>query len=197
MTIGRATYQPGWKWSEHVGAALGAATPARSSMSEWSSRGCATAAMDDGEVIEMRAGDMFYIPAPGHDSWVVGDEPYVSLHFMGAERLCRRARLSRNGALSDHANSPDHRREPRHRPRVRAPIFGGRLGRRSRPRGSRSPELDALGVRGRSRSTCAMRDAVAAFGQRRGRARPVHRQCRHQPSEGRRKAPTMRATGRR
>jgi quercetin dioxygenase-like cupin family protein len=46
--------------------------------------GRATAAMDDGRVIEMRAGDIFYIP-PGHDSWVVGDEPYVSLHFMGAE----------------------------------------------------------------------------------------------------------------
>ncbi|MFN5903243.1 MAG: cupin domain-containing protein, partial [Novosphingobium sp.] len=46
--------------------------------------GCATAAMDDGTVIEMRAGDVFYVP-PGHDSWVVGDEPYVSLHFLGAE----------------------------------------------------------------------------------------------------------------
>jgi hypothetical protein len=31
----------------------------------------------------MTAGDVFYI-APGHDSWVVGDQPYVSLHFMGA-----------------------------------------------------------------------------------------------------------------
>ena len=47
--------------------------------------GRATAAMDDGRVIEMRAGDVFYI-GPGHDSWVVGDEPYVSLHFMGAEK---------------------------------------------------------------------------------------------------------------
>jgi uncharacterized RmlC-like cupin family protein len=42
--------------------------------------------MADGEVFEMRAGDIFYIPPgpPGHDSWVVGDEPYVSLHFLGA-----------------------------------------------------------------------------------------------------------------
>ncbi len=40
--------------------------------------------MDDGTVIEMRAGDLFHIP-PGHDSWVVGDEPYVSLHFLGAD----------------------------------------------------------------------------------------------------------------
>ena len=46
--------------------------------------GRATAAMDNGEVIEMRSGDIFHIPR-GHDSWVVGDEPYVSLHFMGAE----------------------------------------------------------------------------------------------------------------
>jgi uncharacterized cupin superfamily protein len=45
--------------------------------------GRATAAMDDGTVTEMKAGDLFYI-APGHDSWVVGDQPYVSLHFLGA-----------------------------------------------------------------------------------------------------------------
>src|SRR5438270_642010 len=69
MTIGRATYEPGWKWSVHVGMVLS---------------GRATAAMDDGRIIEMNAGDLFYI-APGHDSWVVGDEPYVSLHFLGAD----------------------------------------------------------------------------------------------------------------
>ena len=45
--------------------------------------GRATAAMDDGRVIEMKRGDVFYI-APGHDSWVVGDEPYVSIHLLGA-----------------------------------------------------------------------------------------------------------------
>jgi len=37
----------------------------------------------------MRAGDVFYI-APGHDSWVVGDEPYVSLHLMGASEYARK-----------------------------------------------------------------------------------------------------------
>jgi len=84
MAIGRATYEPGWKWSEHVGKASGA----KSCMVEHVGlvvSGRATAAMDDGRVIEMKAGDLFYI-APGHDSWVVGDEPYVSLHFMGAEK---------------------------------------------------------------------------------------------------------------
>ena len=45
--------------------------------------GCATAAMDNGTVAELRPGDVFHITR-GHDSWVVGDEPYVSLHFLGA-----------------------------------------------------------------------------------------------------------------
>ena len=82
MTIGRATYQPGWKWSEHVGKALGQ-TSCQVEHVGMVLSGCATAAMDDGNVIEMRAGDIFYIPR-GHDSWIVGDEPYVSLHFLGA-----------------------------------------------------------------------------------------------------------------
>jgi mannose-6-phosphate isomerase-like protein (cupin superfamily) len=51
--------------------------------------GRAVAAMDDGRVIEMQPGDLFYIP-PGHDSWVVGDEPYVSLHFLGADEYAHR-----------------------------------------------------------------------------------------------------------
>jgi len=82
MTIGRATYQPGWRWSEHVGKALGQ----KQCMIEHVGMvvsGCATASMSDGKVYELRAGEVFYIP-PGHDSWVVGNEPYVSLHFMGA-----------------------------------------------------------------------------------------------------------------
>ena len=82
MTIGRATYQPGWKWSEHVGRATGAESCSVEHVGMVVS-GSATAAMDDGRVIEMKAGDVFYI-APGHDSWVVGNEPYVSLHMMGA-----------------------------------------------------------------------------------------------------------------
>ncbi|HEV2304280.1 MAG TPA: cupin domain-containing protein [Candidatus Acidoferrales bacterium] len=82
MTIGRASYEPGWKWSVQVGKASGQKSCAVEHVGIVIS-GCATAAMDDGRVIEMKAGDVFYI-GPGHDSWVVGDEPYVSLHFLGA-----------------------------------------------------------------------------------------------------------------
>jgi mannose-6-phosphate isomerase-like protein (cupin superfamily) len=85
MTIGRATYSPGWKWSEDVGASLGKKNCDVEHVGLVLS-GCATAAIEGGPVIEMKAGDIFYVPPgpPGHDSWVVGDEPYVSLHLMGA-----------------------------------------------------------------------------------------------------------------
>ena len=87
MSIGRATYEPGWRWSEHVGRALGLTSCDVEHVGIVIS-GTATAAMNDGTVYEMKAGDVFYIP-PGHDSWVVGDEQYVSLHLMGAGDYAR------------------------------------------------------------------------------------------------------------
>jgi quercetin dioxygenase-like cupin family protein len=81
--LGRASYQPGWRWSEHVGAAAGASSCQVEHVGLVLS-GQAVAKMDDGPEVVMRAGDFFYVP-PGHDSWVVGDEPYVSLHILGSE----------------------------------------------------------------------------------------------------------------
>ena len=83
MTIGRATYQPGWRWSDDVGPDVGEDFCTVEHVGLVVS-GCATAAFADGRVTEMNSGDLFYIPPEPHDSWVVGDEPYVSLHFMGA-----------------------------------------------------------------------------------------------------------------
>jgi uncharacterized RmlC-like cupin family protein len=40
-------------------------------------------------VFELRAGELFYIPPVPHDSWVVGDAPYVSLHFLGADHYAK------------------------------------------------------------------------------------------------------------
>lgn len=88
MTIGRATYEPGWRWSEHVGPSVG---QTRCSVEHVGLviAGTATAAFGDGRVIELRAGELFYIPPEPHDSWVVGDVPYVSLHFLGADQYAR------------------------------------------------------------------------------------------------------------
>ena len=88
MTIGRATYQPGWKWSVDVGKETGEPFCTVEHVGMVVS-GCATAAFADGRVTEMRAGDVFYVPPEPHDSWVVGDEPYVSLHFLGAARYAK------------------------------------------------------------------------------------------------------------
>jgi quercetin dioxygenase-like cupin family protein len=83
MTIGRATYQPGWRWSTHVGSGPDDRCQVEHVGLVLSGR--AAVLMDDGSESVMKPGDIFHVPR-GHDSWVVGDEPYVSLHFVGAER---------------------------------------------------------------------------------------------------------------
>ena len=88
LTVGRATYEPGWRWSEHVGPAVGATLCTVEHVGLVIS-GTATAALEDGRVFELRAGELFSIPAVPHDSWVVGDEPYVSLHFLGADHYAK------------------------------------------------------------------------------------------------------------
>jgi mannose-6-phosphate isomerase-like protein (cupin superfamily) len=88
MVIGRATYEPGWKWSEHVGRALGV-TRCTVEHVGLVLEGMAIAAMDDGRIIELKAGSLFYVPGEPHDSWVVGSQRYVSLHFMGADTYAR------------------------------------------------------------------------------------------------------------
>lgn len=88
LTVGRATYEPGWRWSEHVGRALGQRFCTVEHVGLVVS-GTATAAFEDGTVQELSAGTLFYIPPTPHDSWVVGDESYVSLHFLGADHYAR------------------------------------------------------------------------------------------------------------
>ncbi|MFL6539322.1 MAG: cupin domain-containing protein [Chthoniobacterales bacterium] len=88
MTIGRATYEPGWRWSDHMGRQVGA-THCHVAHVGMVLAGCATVAFDDGRLTEMRAGELFYVPPLPHDSWVIGDAPYVSLHFLGAEKYAK------------------------------------------------------------------------------------------------------------
>jgi hypothetical protein len=95
VTIGRTTYQPGWRWSEHVGPTIGAPRCRVEHVGIVLS-GIATVAFDH-RVLELRPGAVFYVPPEPHDSWVVGDEPYVSLHFLGAEQY----------ALTDNATKPE------------------------------------------------------------------------------------------
>jgi hypothetical protein len=88
MTIGRASYEPGWKWSRHVGPERGKALCDVSHVGLVVS-GRNRVRMADGREFELSEGDVFAI-APGHDSWVVGDAEYVSLHLMGADQYAER-----------------------------------------------------------------------------------------------------------
>lgn len=90
MSLARATYEPGWKWSLHVGPRIGAGA-GRCTVEHVGLvlSGTATVAFEDGRVIELTEGSLFYVPPVPHDSWVVGDRRYVSLHLLGAERYAR------------------------------------------------------------------------------------------------------------
>lgn len=88
MTVGRATYQPGWKWSEHVRPLAGTEFCEVEHVGLVLS-GQATAALQGGETVVLEPGTIFHVPPASHDSWVIGDEPYVSLHFLGAQHYTR------------------------------------------------------------------------------------------------------------
>lgn len=87
-TLGRAIYQPGWKWSQHVGPLVGAAFCTVEHLGLVLA-GHATVAYPDGRVFDLVAGTLFHVGNEPHDSWVVGDHEYVSLHLIGAERYAK------------------------------------------------------------------------------------------------------------
>ena len=79
--VGRATYEPGWKWSRH---ASNGAQLCDVSHVVMVLEGRNRVTMADGSNFIMEPGDIVSV-GPGHDSEVIGDEPYVSLHFEGTE----------------------------------------------------------------------------------------------------------------
>ena len=89
MVLGRAEYEPGWKWSVDVGPTVGALLCTVEHVGIVLA-GTATVAFEDGRVVELAEGSAFHVRAVPHDSWVVGDQPYVSLHLMGADSYARK-----------------------------------------------------------------------------------------------------------
>jgi hypothetical protein len=80
-TIGRATFEPGWKWSTCV-RPIANTNSCQTAHFGYQVSGTMTTRMDDGTEKTSRAGDVLNIP-PGHDAWVVGNEPVVVLDFQG------------------------------------------------------------------------------------------------------------------
>ncbi|WP_454783265.1 cupin domain-containing protein [Legionella sp. WA2022007384] len=88
VTVMRATFQPGWKWSECVKPTAGTKS-CEAAHINYIISGRITVAMDDGTQKEMGPGDAALIP-PGHDAWVVGNEPCIAIDF-GAGKMYGKA----------------------------------------------------------------------------------------------------------
>jgi quercetin dioxygenase-like cupin family protein len=88
LTVGRAVFEPGWRWSEHV-KPLAGTDSCQVHHNGYILSGRMRVRMDDGTEAEAGPGDVFVVP-PGHDAWTVGDEPIVALDFSGMDTYATR-----------------------------------------------------------------------------------------------------------
>ena len=86
--VGRATFEPGWKWSEHV-KPIAKTDSCQAAHTGYFVSGRMKVVMDDGEEVEYGPGD-FAVMAPGHDAWIVGDEPCVVIDWQGFTDYAKR-----------------------------------------------------------------------------------------------------------
>ncbi|MGE0601175.1 MAG: cupin domain-containing protein [Dehalococcoidia bacterium] len=82
-TVGKGTFEPGWKWSTHV-KPIAKTEWCQAPHFQYQISGRLHIVMEDGTEFETAAGDVARIP-PGHDAWVVGDEPLIVLDWAGLE----------------------------------------------------------------------------------------------------------------
>jgi hypothetical protein len=80
--IGKGVFEPGWRWSQDV-KPIAKTESCQATHLGYVLSGRMQIQMNDGTEVEVGPGDVFNI-APGHDAWVVGDEPCVMVDFAGA-----------------------------------------------------------------------------------------------------------------
>ena len=88
VTFGRATFEPGWKWSTSVKPIAGGDS-CQAPHLQYQLSGRLHVVMDDGTEAEFGPGDVGLVP-PGHDAWVVGNEPVVMLDVQGMVNYAKR-----------------------------------------------------------------------------------------------------------
>jgi hypothetical protein len=81
VTFGRGTFQPGWKWSTSVKPLVRTGSCEAPHL-QYHIAGRLCVRMDDGSEQEFGPGDVSLLP-PGHDAWVIGNEPVVVLDISG------------------------------------------------------------------------------------------------------------------
>ena len=87
FTLGRLTFQPGWRWSECIKPVVGTDSCQVSHVG-YAVSGRIVIQLPDGSEQPIQAGESYTIP-PGHDAWVVGDEPFVCIEVMSAEQFAK------------------------------------------------------------------------------------------------------------
>ncbi|ANS28771.1 cupin domain-containing protein [Rhodococcus opacus] len=86
--VGRATFQPGWQWSKHV-KPIAKTDSCQAAHMGYVISGRMKIVMDDGEDMEFGPGDLMICP-PGHDAWILGDEPCVVIDWTGVADYAKR-----------------------------------------------------------------------------------------------------------
>jgi hypothetical protein len=89
-TIGRATFEPGWKWSTSVQPLVNTKS-CEAPHFQYHISGTIMVVMDDGAQFECKPGDVSLLPM-GHDAWVVGNEPVVVVDFQGMAEYAKGSR---------------------------------------------------------------------------------------------------------
>lgn len=89
-TVGLATFQPGWKWSNDI-KPIAQTESCQSTHLGYIVRGRMHVVHDDGTTVELQAGDAMFL-APGHDAWVVGDAPCVVFDVLSAASYAEKQR---------------------------------------------------------------------------------------------------------
>ena len=97
-TIGRIKYQPGWRWSEDLKPLIGGESCQIRHVGVCVA-GQLRIEMADGASIDLLPGDVYEIP-PGHDAWVVGDEPWESIDSEGRRYFAKVSEASDARALA-------------------------------------------------------------------------------------------------
>ena len=85
VSVGRFVFQPGWRWSKDVKPVAGTNSCQFRHLG-YTVSGSLHVHMDDGTTMVINAGEAYEIP-PGHDAWVVGDEPWTSVEFASAKNF--------------------------------------------------------------------------------------------------------------
>jgi len=87
VTIGRAVLEPGWSWEKCV-KPLAKTDSCQAPHTQHIVSGRIKVVMDDGTEEEFGPGDAALIP-PGHNAWVVGNEPVVGIDFTGLKEYAK------------------------------------------------------------------------------------------------------------